>query len=79
MGAILDRIREAGALAWLRFVQALNWIMLSFGAALLMVHQVYPSVITSAIGKLPPAAGIPLIFGFCLLVHFALRTAKKSI
>lgn len=78
MNRVLERIRSAGAHAWLVFVQALNWIAASLLAAVLLVHQAYPQIISNAVAKLPPLLGIPAILGFCLIVHYALRSAKKA-
>lgn len=77
--AIIDRVHDVGALAWMRFVQALNWIVISLLGSALVVHQAYPQLISSAISKLPPIAGVPLIFAFGLIVHYALRRAKKDV
>lgn len=79
MNRALQRLHDIGAMAWLRFVQSLNWIAVSLFASVAIVHQAYPGVIAAAVGKLPPALGIPLIFAFGLLVHYALRRAKKDV
>jgi hypothetical protein len=78
MNQILDKLHSIGAIAWVRFVQALNWIAGSLIAAVLIVHQTYPSVITNAVAKMPPLLGIPAIIAFCLLVHYGLRRAAKA-
>jgi hypothetical protein len=75
---LLNRIHEIGTRAWLRFVQSLNWIVVSLLTSVAVVHEAYPSVIAGAVGKMPPLLGIPLILAFGLLVHYALRRAKKS-
>lgn len=75
----MSEIHRIGATFWLRLVQSLNAIAMTLLGGLLLVHESYPSVITGAIAKLPPAIGIPLIFLFGLLVHYALRRAKKVI
>jgi hypothetical protein len=73
MNRIVQRICDIGALAWLRFVQALNAI-----AVALFVNQVYPGVIANAVNKLPPALGIPLILAFGVVVHYAIKRAKTA-
>jgi hypothetical protein len=78
MTSLLERIHEIGTRAWLRFVQALNWIMISVAGSVIVVHETYPQVISGAVGKMPPWLGIPAIFAFGLLVHYALRRAKAS-
>lgn len=74
----LDRIDDIAAMAWLRFVQALNGLLVTLLGAALVVHQAYPNLIAQMVGKLPPAVGIPVIILVGILIHFALRQAKKS-
>lgn len=78
MNRVLQRIHDVGALAWLRLVQSLNWIAVSVLASVAVVNESYPGVISGAVGKLPPWLGIPVILIFGLLVHYALRRAKKA-
>lgn len=78
MTPILQRIHDIGAVAWVRFVQALNWIAASLLASVLIVHQTYPSLISGAVAKMPPWLGIPAIILFCAVVHYALRRAAKN-
>jgi hypothetical protein len=78
MNRIVQRIHDIGAVAWVRFVQALNWIAATLLASALIVHQAYPSVISNAVEKLPPWLGIPAIILFCIVVHYALRRAAKN-
>lgn len=78
MNPILQRIHDIGTRAWLRFVQALNAILISLAGAAVVVNQAYPGVITGAISKLPPIVGIPLLFVLGFLVHYSLRRAKVS-
>lgn len=78
MNAVLERVRAIGARAWLRFVQALNLIAVSLLGGVVVVNQAYPGVIAGAVQKLPPIVGIPLIIGFGILVHYALRRAKLA-
>lgn len=79
MNRVLQRIHDIGAVAWLKFLRLLNALVAVALPSLLIVHQAYPSVITSAIAKLPPAAGIVAILIFCLLVHYALRRSIKAV
>lgn len=79
MNQLLEKIRDAGARAWLRFVQALNWIAGSLLGAAVIVQSTYPGVISDAVGKLPPLLGIPAILIFCVLVHYGIRQAKRSV
>lgn len=76
MSPLLDRIHAIGTHAWLRFVQALNWIMISLFGSVIVIHETYPQVIAGFVGKLPPIVGIPAIIAFGGLVHYALRRAK---
>lgn len=76
MNALTARVHSIGARAWVRFVQVLNVIAASLLGGVAVVSQVYPGVISGAVGKLPPALGIPVIIGFGVLVHYALRRAK---
>jgi hypothetical protein len=78
MNAVLQRIHDVGTIAWVRFVQALNWIAATLLASVLIVHQTYPGVISGAVAKLPPWLGIPAIILFCAVVHYALRRAAKN-
>jgi hypothetical protein len=78
MSPLLTRLHAIAALAWIRFVQALNWIMVSLLASVAVVNATYPGVIANAVQKLPPALGIPAILIFGLLVHYALRRAAKA-
>jgi hypothetical protein len=78
MNRIVQRIHDIGAVAWVRFVQALNWIMVSLLASVAVVNETYPGVISNAVQKLPPWLGIPAILIFGLLVHYALRRAAKA-
>jgi hypothetical protein len=78
MQVLLEKVHAIGARAWMRFVQALNWIAVSIAGSLVVVNSTYPGVISSAIGKLPPAVGIPAVVGFGVLVHYALRRAKLT-
>lgn len=78
MSRLVDRLHDIGALAWLKFVQALNWIAVSLFGSILVVHQAYPGVMAGYVSKLPPTLGIPLIIGFGLIVHYAIRRAKKD-
>lgn len=78
MSPIVQKIHDIGTRTWLRFVQALNAILISLAGAAVVVNQAYPGVITGAINKLPPALGIPLLFVLGFLVHYSLRRAKVS-
>jgi hypothetical protein len=78
MNKVFQEIHAIGTRAWVRFVQALNWIMVSVAGSLVVVNATYPGVIANAINKLPPALGVPLIVIFGVLVHYALRRAKVS-
>jgi len=78
MNAILQRLHDIGVVAWVRFVQALNWIAATLMASALIVHQTYPTIISQTIAKMPPLLGIPAIIAFCALVHYALRRAAKA-
>lgn len=78
MTILFERIHEIGTRAWLRFVQWLNWIVISLAGSLIVVHETYPQVISGAVGKMPPWVGIPAIILFGALVHYAIRRAKKS-
>lgn len=78
MSPLLQRIHDIGVMAWLRFVQALNFILISLAGSVLVIHQAYPQLISGMIGKLPPIAGVPLLLLIGLLVHYALRRAKKA-
>lgn len=75
---LINRLHEASATAWLRFLEWVNGIAIALVGAIVVVHQAYPQVIAGAVGRLPPIIGIPLIFGFGLLVHYALRRAKAE-
>jgi hypothetical protein len=79
MMSLWQKLCRVGAVAWLRIVQSLNAIAMSLLGAAIVVHQAYPQIISGAIAKLPPMMGIPLIFAFGLIVHFAIRRAKKEI
>ncbi len=79
MNKIIQRVHDIGAIAWLRFVQALNWIAISLFGSVVVVNQAYPGVIAGAVSKLPPLLGIPVIIVFGVLVHYALRRAKKDV
>lgn len=78
MKRLLERIHAIGAHAWLRFLQGLNVAAVALLGAAEVVNASYPGVISSVVGKLPPAIGIPTIFVFGALVHYAARRAKKS-
>lgn len=78
MAPLLEKIHEIGTRAWVRFVQALNWIAVSIAGSLVVVNATYPGVIAGAINKLPPVLGVPLIVTFGVLVHYALRRAKLT-
>lgn len=75
---LLQWIHDVGTRAWLRFVQALNWILISLAGSAIVVNSTYPGVISSAVNKLPPAVGIPLIILFGAIVHYSIRRAKVS-
>jgi hypothetical protein len=74
----VSRLHDIGAHAWLVFVQSLNWIAVSLLGGVAVVHEAYPSIISGAVAKLPPVIGIPAILAFGVLVHYALRRAKKA-
>jgi hypothetical protein len=78
MTPIIQRIHDIGAVAWVRFVQALNWIAVSLFGGIVVVQQAYPGVIANAVQKLPPWVGIPAILIFGIMVHYALRRAAKN-
>lgn len=78
MSRLVQRIHDIGLIAWLRFVQALNGILVTLLGAALVVHQTYPGLIAQMVGKLPPIIGVPVIIAVGVLIHFALRQAKKS-
>lgn len=78
MRLLLEKIHEIGTQAWVRFVQALNWIAVSIAGSVVVVNATYPGVIAGAINKLPPALGIPGILIFGVIVHYALRRAKLT-
>ncbi len=73
---LIERIRAAGAIAWLRFVQALNWIALTFGGLILAVNSMFPRAVEEAVGSLPPAAKFAGLALWAGLVHFSIRRAK---
>jgi hypothetical protein len=75
---ILQRIRDIGFMAWIRFVQALNVILVSLLGSALVIHQAYPGLVAGMIGKLPPAVGVPAIILLGVIIHYALRRAKAS-
>lgn len=78
MNKILERLEAVGQHAWLTFLQSLNGIAMALLGGVVIVHQAYPQLIAGAISKLPPQIGIPLIFAFGIIVHFALRSAKRA-
>jgi hypothetical protein len=78
MNAIVQRIHDIGVIAWVRFVQALNWIAVSLFGGVVVVNQAYPGVIANAVNKLPPWLGVPAIMIFGIVVHYALRRAAKN-
>jgi hypothetical protein len=78
MSPIITRIHDIGTRAWVRFVQALNWIAVSLLGSAVVVNEAYPGVIANAVQKLPPWLGIPVIIIFGVIVHYALRRAAKS-
>lgn len=78
MNRVLQRIHDIGVVAWVRLVQALNWIMLTLASSALLIHQTYPDLVRATIGKMPPVVGVVAIIIFCGVVHYALRRAAKS-
>jgi hypothetical protein len=75
----LQRIHDIGAMAWLKFLRALNALVAVLLPTVLLVHQAYPSVITGLVAKMPPLVGIAAIAAFCLVVHYALRRSIKAV
>ena len=78
MEKLVDRVHAIGTRAWLKFVQALNWIAISLLGSIVVVNATYPGVISGAVAKLPPVLGIPAILLFGAIVHYALRRAKAN-
>lgn len=78
MNRILQHLHDIGVIAWVRFVQALNFILISVAGSVLVIHQAYPTLIAGMIGKLPPLAGVPVLLIVGFLVHYALRRAAKA-
>lgn len=78
MNRVLQRIHDIGAVAWIRFVQALNWIAISLLGSVVVINTTYPGAISSIVNKLPPTLGIPFILTFGVAAHYALRRAAKA-
>lgn len=78
MNALLEKIREAGTQAWLRFVQQLNAILMALLGGALVVHQSYPTLLGDLLGPIPVPLKAAALFAFGAIVHIALRRAKQA-
>jgi hypothetical protein len=78
MNPILQKIRDASTRAWLTFTQALNAIAVSLVGGALVVSTSYPDVVRSVISGAPKPLQIVILMVFGVLVHLALRQAKKA-
>lgn len=78
MNRMIARIRDAGVIAWLRFVQLLNWLALSLAGVVVAIDAMYHNEVSKALDSLPPIAKLAALGAWALLVHYGLRSAKKA-
>lgn len=78
MDKVFERIHAIGALAWVRFVQALNWIALSAAGLIATINAMYPQAVSEAASALPPLVKLGILAVWAALVHYALRRAAKA-
>jgi energy-converting hydrogenase Eha subunit C len=78
MNQLLKRVHDIGVVAWVRFVQALNWIALSVGGLVVAVNSMYPQAVAEATKMMPPVAKLLVLAVWAGLVHYALRRAAKA-
>lgn len=77
MNRILQRIGDAGAVAWVRFVQVLNWLALTLAGLAVAFNAMYPQAVSEAAAALPPIGKLAVLAIWAGLVHFGLRRAAK--
>ena len=75
---LIDDIRSAGAVAWLRFVKWLNGAAVAILGGIVVVNMTYSDVLRSAIASLPGPVQLVALLGFGILVHVALSKAQKG-
>lgn len=78
MNAVFERIHAVGTIAWVRFVQWLNWIALSAAGLIVAVNAMYPQAVAEATKALPPLAKLAVLAAWAGIVHYALRRAAKA-
>lgn len=65
-------------IAWVRLVQALNWIALTLSGSAVAIDAMFHTQITSGIDQLPPWAKLIGLGVWALMVHYGLRRAAKA-
>lgn len=78
MNRLLQRISDAGAVAWVRFVQVLNWLALSLAGIAVAFNAMYPQAVAEAAAALPPLGKLAVLGIWAALVHYGLRRAAKA-
>lgn len=83
MNAALDKIRNAGAHVWLRFLTVLNSIAIALLSGVSLLNASYPQLMTQFLGfdiiRNHPLAALAAAVIWCTLVQLAINAAHKKV
>jgi hypothetical protein len=78
MNVILEKLRNAGRDAWLKFVRWMNGASAALLAAASAAYAKYPDAAKHFIESVPGWIAFPAAVGFFLVIDHALKRAKDA-